>query len=121
MFENMILIVFRYYFNNYSELRAAVPSTLIHIAYCIVIVHVTLFVGFPPFLLCYAETCKNFYLSVRPSVARWYYVKITQARITKSATTDSPSTLFLDIKGSARNSTGFIPSEYDNESKIFGQ
>ena len=36
--------------------------------------------------------------SVRPSVTRWHWVKMTQARITKSSPTDSPRTLVFGIK-----------------------
>ena len=52
-------------------------------------------------------------LSVRPpiclSVTRWHCVKTTQARITKTSPTDSPSTIVLPIKSSSRNSKGFTP------------
>jgi len=49
--------------------------------------------------------------SVCPSVTRWYWVKTTQARITKSSPTDSPRTLVFGIKNSSRNSKGFTSSE----------
>jgi len=49
--------------------------------------------------------------SVCSSVTHWHWVKTTQARITKSSPTDSPSTLVLAIKSSSRNSKGFTGSE----------
>jgi len=50
-------------------------------------------------------------LSVYLSVTRWYYVKTTQGRITKSSPTDSPRTLVLAIKTSSRNSKEFTPGD----------
>jgi len=49
--------------------------------------------------------------SVWPSVTRWNWVKMTQARITKSSLMDSPTTLVFEITNSSRNSKGFTPIE----------
>ena len=50
-------------------------------------------------MACYAEPCISYDRVVRPYVCpfvtRWYSVKTTQARITKSLPTDSPRTLVL--------------------------
>ena len=46
-------------------------------------------------------------LSVRLSVTRWYCVKTTQARKTKSSLTDSQWTLVFGVKNWSRNSTVF--------------
>ena len=50
-------------------------------------------------------------LSIRSSITRWYWVKTTQARITKSSPTDSTRNLVFRIKNSSRNSKEFTPSE----------
>ena len=73
----------------------------------------SLFTGRQHSLLCKHCTSHrwNVCLSVPPSVTRWHWVKMTQARITKSSPTDNTTTLVFGIKNSSRNSKGFTPSE----------
>ena len=64
------------------------------------------------------DVCLSVRPSDRPSDTRWYWVKTTQARITKSSPTDSPRTLVFGLKTHPENRTGSPRARALNESGV---